>query len=690
MLPEHLDLLHAVSRLSLTPDGATAVVSVLRPDLESDSYRGGLWAVPTAGGTQRRLTNGERDDAPTVSPDGRRVAFLRAGKDAAPQVHVTGITGGEPLCLTDHLLGASAPVWSPDGRHLAYGARVPEEGRYGTEDADGGPVKPEAEPARLVTELAYRSDGLGHTRDRRQHIFVVDVPSVDASAGAELPSLPLTPRQLTTGDHDDENPAWSPDGASIAFISSSHDSRESDLRSAVHLISADASDPAENPPAVTGGDLSVNAVQWLPDGHLVLVATDMGAEGRDFVGRAGRLWGSREPTDPGTTALELVALTDEDLFEIDGGPAALGMAGDRILVRAVHRGGVGLLAVDPDASGDPEVVLSGECVVSAHAMSADGSTLAVVAADQGRAGDLALVRDGTLHWLTDVSAPLGEVGVRPLRELEARSADGYPVHGWVMLPDPDTFGDGPHPVLLNIHGGPHAQYDWALFDEAQVYAGAGYAVLMCNPRGSAGYGLDHARAVRHALGSVDAEDVIAFLDHALADPSLSLDAARQGVMGGSYGGYLTALLTTRMNRFTAAVVERGYLDATSFVGSSDIGWFFPGEYHGSPEAMREQSPMTHVGDVTTPTLVIHSEADWRCPVEQGQRWFTALRSRGVRSDLLLFPGEGHELSRSGRPRHRKQRFDHLLRWWGEHLPVADHVRQSSPPSGRATKASRRM
>ena len=155
----------------------------------------------------------------------------------------------------------------------------------------------------------------------------------------------------------------------------------------------------------------------------------------------------------------------------------------------------------------------------------------------------------------------------------------------------------------------------------------------------------------------------------LENDSLHLDAARVGVMGGSYGGYMTALLTTRTQRFVAAIVERGYLDPETFAGSSDIGWFFPSQYHGTVEAMRAQAPMTHVDQVTTPTLVIHSEADWRCPVDQGQRWYAALRRQGVESELLLFPGEGHELTRSGRPKHRLARFEHVLRWWERHLPV---------------------
>jgi dipeptidyl aminopeptidase/acylaminoacyl peptidase len=670
MHPADLDLLRSVGSLSLTTDGAKAVISVTGPDLDSDSYRGGLWVVPLTGGPAQRLTVGERDDHPAVSPDGRRVAFLRSATDTPPQVHVTGVAGGEPIRLTDHPLGAGAPVWSPDGKHLVYSARVPEPGRYGTEDESGEKRKPEAEGARLVTEVAYRLDDVGFTRDRRRHLFVLDVPDTDGAVGDDLPTLPLTPRQLTTGDQEDTEPAWSPDGSRIAFISAHHETRETDLRSAVHVVPADTTTPSSLPSALTGGDLSVSGVRWLPDGRLVVVGAEVGSDGRDFVGRPSGLWIGTESHDPGVTSVELEAWVADDLLDVEGGSADLVVAGRRVLVRDVHRGGVRLLAFDADSTtSEPEVLLEGELVVSAHAASADGSVVAVVAADPERAGDLAVVRRGVPTWVTDVSAPLRRTGIRPMRELEAQSPDGYPVHGWVVLPDPETFGEGPHPVLLNIHGGPRSQYDWALFDEAQVYAAAGYAVLMCNPRGSAGYGTDHARAVRHALGTVDADDVIAFLDHALADESLPLDRERQGVMGGSYGGYMTALLTTRTDRFAAAVVERGYLDATSFVGSSDIGWFFPGEYHGSPEAMLAQSPMTHVDEVTTPTLVIHSEADWRCPVEQGQRWFAALKLRGVPTELLLFPGEGHELSRSGRPQHRRQRFEHILRWWAEHLPV---------------------
>jgi dipeptidyl aminopeptidase/acylaminoacyl peptidase len=191
---------------------------------------------------------------------------------------------------------------------------------------------------------------------------------------------------------------------------------------------------------------------------------------------------------------------------------------------------------------------------------------------------------------------------------------------------------------------------------------------MCNPRGSAGYGRAHALAIHEAFGGWDAVDVLAFLDHAVATvPGLAAD--RVGIMGGSYGGYLTAWLIAGEHRFSGAIVERAYLDPRSFVGPSDIGWFFAVGCHGDEASMDAQSPLRLVGQVRTPTLVIHSENDLRCPLATAERYYTELRLHGVDAALLVFPGESHELSRSGTPHHRKARFDHILTWWGEHLPV---------------------
>jgi dipeptidyl aminopeptidase/acylaminoacyl peptidase len=193
-------------------------------------------------------------------------------------------------------------------------------------------------------------------------------------------------------------------------------------------------------------------------------------------------------------------------------------------------------------------------------------------------------------------------------------------------------------------------------------------VVMCNPRGSAGYGEAHGRAIRQRMGTVDFTDVIDFLDGALARHPM-LDGARVGVMGGSYGGYLAAWTIANDHRFAGAIVERGYLDPETFVGTSDIGSFFSDGYTGTDaQRMQEQSPQALVGQVITPTLVIHSEDDLRCPLSQGERFYAALKRNGVETELLIFPGENHELSRSGRPRHRVQRFEAVLDWWARYLP----------------------
>ena len=282
-------------------------------------------------------------------------------------------------------------------------------------------------------------------------------------------------------------------------------------------------------------------------------------------------------------------------------------------------------------------------------------------------GELGLITPQGLHPLTDFSAALRGTGVTPLEELSIPARDGGEVHGWVLTP---VDQEEPHPVLLVIHGGPFTQWGVSFFDEAQVYVDAGYAVVMCNPRGSAGYGEAHGRAIRHRMGTVDFTDVIDFLEGALARHPM-LDGARVGVMGGSYGGYLTAWVIAHDHRFAGAIVERGYLDPDAFVGTSDIGSFFSDEYTGTdPQRMREQSPQAVVGQVTTPTLVIHSEDDLRCPLGQGERYYAALKRNGVETELLVFPGENHELSRSGRPRHRLQRFEAVLDWWSRYLPSA--------------------
>jgi dipeptidyl aminopeptidase/acylaminoacyl peptidase len=644
MRPDDLALLRTPGVPTVSPDGRMAVVAVERLDLEADEYRGQLWAVPTdASAPARPISTGHRDSAPAFSPDGRWLAYLGAERDGEPQVWLLATAGGEPRRLTDHPLGAGAPVWSPDSRRLAYVARVPEHGRYGTVEGVG----PEAEPPRLITTLQYREDAVGFVADRRRQVFVLDLPAALDDA-APLPE----PVQLTSGDADCTDVAWRPDGAALVFVSARHPRADRDLVRDVHEIGADGSGLRR----VTASRGHCSGPAYAADGTLVVTAVpDLGSGGVDFVAR--QAVPCRVGADGGLHPL----LDPEDHHRGDDGPATV-VADDAVLVGIERRGAVELLRVPLDG-GAPEVLVDGPFTVRGVA-AAGGVVVATVAHDRS-AGELVALSGGARRLLTGFGRPLGATGrLHRMQERTAPGADGHPVHGWVTTPP----GPGPHPVLLMIHGGPFAQYGWTLLDETQVLVSAGYAVVQCNPRGSSGYGSAHGRAIRGCLGTVDADDVVAFLDAALADPAL--DADRVGVLGGSYGGYLTTLLIGRTNRFAAAISERAFLDPVSFVGSSDIGWYFPDQYVGTdPARIATQSALAGADGITTPTLVVHSEEDWRCPVEQGARLYVELKRRGVPSELLLFPGEGHELSRSGRPRHRLARFEHVLRWWGRWLPT---------------------
>lgn len=684
MKSEHLPLLNSVSAPAVHPDGSRAVVSVLRPDFDADAYVGQLWTVPLGQDPThpdfndpdqrpRRLTRGFRDTAPDFSPDGRALGFLRAAADGKPQLFVVEAAGGEPQLLTAAPLGVSSFTWSPDSRSILFSARTPDEGRYGSVDG----VSAGSEDARLITDFQYRMNGVGYIADKPLQLFILEVPQLDAEpkvapAGRALKALGtaadpaenaagLLPaaKQLTTAPADHNGAGFSADGGTIFFTAALHDERDTDLVSGIYALPVAGGQPQAVVPA-NAGRQSISAVRQSADGlWLFFLAQDLGASGLDFVARNTVLYAM--PADGG----HATALSDAEALDLSGGSRLELRGGAGALVLNNARGTVELHEFV--ATGGHTVLLEGNRVVTGAAEG--GGTLVVSFSDSTTAGDVAVLERGQVRRLTDFSAQLRSVaGISEPQELTLASADGYPVHGWLVKP----AGPGPHPVLLNIHGGPFAQFGVALFDEAQVYAGAGYAVLMCNPRGSAGYGQAHGRSIKERMGTVDMQDVLAFLDGAVGKFE-DLDSANVGIMGGSYGGYLTAWTISHDHRFRAAIVERGFLDPVSFTGSSDIGWFFGGEYTGpAAEQMEAQSPMARVQHVRTPSLVIHSEEDLRCPVEQGQRYFTALKQQGVETGFLVFPGENHELSRSGTPHHRKQRFDEILKWWARYLPSASN------------------
>jgi dipeptidyl aminopeptidase/acylaminoacyl peptidase len=397
-------------------------------------------------------------------------------------------------------------------------------------------------------------------------------------------------------------------------------------------------------------NLSVNEVAVAPDGAVALLADDVGPGGIDFVAPATALW-IVETTGPRR-------LTDPDTLDLGEVGSHIGFDGSDFLLQNRARGRVALVRVTRD--GEVSTVLDGDIEITGHAAGGDRILAAVAGPDSF--GELVLAGQGAL---TSFGRAAQSAGVAEPHEVTVTGRDGYPIHGWVAAPE----GDGPFPVILQIHGGPYASYGVHLFDETQVLVDAGYAVVYCNPRGSAGYGRDHGRAIRQAMGTVDFADVIDFFEGAVASDE-RIDGTRAGVMGGSYGGYLTAWVIAHDHRFAGAIVERGFLDPATFQGTSDIGTFFGDEYVGvAPDDIARQSPMAVVDRVSTPTLVLHSELDFRCPLEQATRYYAALKRNGVDAEMLIFPGENHELTRGGQPRHRVQRFEAVVDWWSRYLPI---------------------
>lgn len=656
MQPSQIDQLVHIDSSTVSPDGSTIVFAVSHSDLGSNLTVGQLFIAAADGTTApRRFTRGVRDAAPAFSPDGRLIAFLRAEAGKPAQLHIVSSTGGEPVQLTDRLLGVSDFAWSPAGDRIAFSSREPEEGRYGSVEG----LDAAAEAPRHITTLRYKRNGLGYVGDRRSQLFVIETPAIN-----DEPNYPRAPRvgdreqpvavlpaamQVTDGDVDHGSFAWLADGSRIIVQAGRHKSRDTTLFS--QLWSIDPSALVE-PVLVTphGAPLNISDVVVTSDGTIFFTAQDMGESGRDFVGRAMNVFVVRGE------AVE--KLTDDDLDFGDPG-VMIAAHGSQSVIAIERRRGRHVLH-EIDAEGTIDLALDGDITITA--LSSAGGTTAIALGTAAHTAQLAVVTDGAARVLTQFDGP----AAFETHELTIAARDGYPVHGWVTVPE----GPGPHPVLLMIHGGPFAQYGVGFFDETQVFAAAGYAVVYCNPRGSASYGVDHGRAIRQKMGTVDYTDVLDFLDGAIA-ATPAIDGTRAGIMGGSYGGYLTAWTIAHDDRFTAAIVERGFIDPETFVGTSDIGDFFGQEYVGTDvELVRSQSPQAVASRVTTPTFVIHSADDLRCPLGQAETYYATLKAQGVDAELLIFPGENHELSRSGRPRHRVQRFEAMLDWWERHLPVS--------------------
>jgi dipeptidyl aminopeptidase/acylaminoacyl peptidase len=642
MQPEDVYQLTGVGDPRLRPGGEDVAYVVWSIDEEANEYRQSIWLATLDGSEPpRRFTTGRNDAQPRWSPDGTRLAFVakRGDEKSKRQLYVMRADGGEPECLTELKDDVGEPVWSPDGKRIAFSARVPDDA-YDEEDE-------RKRPPRRFKRLLFKLDSVGWTGDRRRHIFVV---AADGSAPAT---------QITDGDYEDSRPAWTPDGEKIAFSSSRSENWDTELLGDIYLVPAEGGEPKR----LTPGDGNHYAGSYSPDGTLLAVKWDPG--GFDF------------PRNPQIAVVD--AETGEDRRILT---ASLDRTcdpypeirepiwdGDAIVFAIEDRGNVHVYRVAA-SGGDPELLAGGDIVLSGYDY-LDGRLVRT----GSTAPNLSELYAGEKQ-LTHVGRDFGSGRelVTPER-FTAISKDGTEVEAWIARPAGCEEGTK-YPALLNIHGGPFTQYGNGFFDETQVYAGGGYAVVYSNPRGSSGYSEEWGRAIMGpgelgpGWGSVDYEDLLAVVETAV-DRFDFVDGERLGVLGGSYGGYMTSWIVGHTDRFKAALSERAVNNLVSMYGSSDVGWVFKG-YHGEfvhddVERYLQISPWTYAKQIETPLLIVHSEQDLRCNIEQAEQLFTTLRLLGRDVELVRFPGESHELTRSGNPVHRVQRFELVLEWFDRYL-----------------------
>jgi dipeptidyl aminopeptidase/acylaminoacyl peptidase len=639
MRPSDVVRLAAAGDPRLSPDGET--VAYVRSWIDPDemAYRSAIELVPVDGSAPpRQVTSGAyRDAEPRWSPDGRWLAFTSARGEDPAQLFVLPADGpGEPRRLTDRDEAVRDVAWSPDGTRLAFVSRV-RDAAYEEEDLS------KREPRR-IRRLLSRLDDEGWTIDRPRHVFVVPVDGGEA-------------RQLTDGDAEDAAPAWSPDGTAIAFVSARHPDWDLDWATDLYLVDAEGGEPRR----LTVGDGGCAHPAWSPDGgHLAYLLTP-GVLDEPRNGRVAVL-------DVATG--ERTVLTDRLDRTCAPYPPLRAPAwdGDELVFAYEDRGAV-VLARIPAVGGEvTDVVRDAACVTGFDAVSGvvvHASSDPVTPAEVF-AGPLRL--SGAGQGFLSAVGPIAPVA------FTATSPDGAEVDAWAILPTPAPGSR--LPLLLNVHGGPFTQYGMKLFDEFQVYAGAGYGVVYANPRGSSGRSEAWGRAIRGPVdggpgwGSVDVEDLMAVVDEALRRFDV-LDADRMGVMGGSYGGYMTSWIVGHTDRFRCAISERAVNDAVSMEGASDIAGFFQayagGAWWEDRAAYEAMSPISYVRDIATPLLILHSEDDLRCPIGQGEQLFVALRRLEREVELVRFPKEGHELTRSGSPTHRVRRFEIVLEFLARHL-----------------------
>ena len=658
---EDLYEIEIITGCQISPDGEDIVYAVQSVQKDREKKFTHLWRVPTRMGKPVQLTFGKHTNAnPKWSPDGKWIAFLsnRVDKEQS-QLFILPVDGGEGRPVTDVQGDIGEFNWSPDSQKIVFQFR--EMDPEAVEMLENKEKKELGRVARRVTNrVFFKLDAYGYLPSARYHLWTVDIETKET---VQLTDSPI---------HDESGPVWSTDGKKIAFFSNR--TNQPDLnpgKTDLFLYELEKSQ-FEKVPTWEGPK---GKASFSPDGTRIAF---LGHEGTKAGYKNDELWvvelGSDGPAK---------SLTVDFDFEVGGGVindtgSVVSVApvwsedGKFIYFQVGRHGRTSLHKIGVDGEG-LETLCEFDGVVSAFSLDDKESNIAYIHGTMTDPCQVALLAPDKNEpkLLTTLNHNLlNTIDLGTVEEVWFKGADQNDLQGWIIKP-PDFTPEKQYASIMEIHGGPLAQYGFYFMHEFFYLAAQGYVVYFCNPRGGTGYGEAHAKAIYHGKwGTVDYEDLMVWADY--MENQSYIDPDHMGVTGGSYGGYMTVWIIGHTDRFKAAVSQRCVSNLISMWGSSDFNWSFQEIFddkapYENLDVLWQCSPIKHIGTAKTPTLVIHSMQDLRCAIEQSEQVYVALKNLGVDTEFLMFPDSPHGVSRSGRTDRRVVRLEGISDWFKRYL-----------------------
>jgi dipeptidyl aminopeptidase/acylaminoacyl peptidase len=675
-----------VANPQLMPDGARVAFTRVTVDEKRTNYETSIWIAATKGKEiPIRMTNGKHDAQPRWSPDGQHIVFVRGGdkdetgKPKPGQLAMLSLSGGEASTITDLPKGASNPVWSPDGKRIAFVSSTTQEDiqkaqrkKNPTKPGDTQAESEHESDVHVISRAVYRSNDEGYLDPKHHtHIWLLEVPTTSE----ELPK----PVQLTSGNFDEGQLVWSHDGSRIYFLTQRIDEPYYELPS-TDIYSVPSA--GGNPEKFATIPMDIDDLVLSPDGRQLAFHGSVAQPIRSY--SQPDLWVME--VAPEAKPRNLTADYDFDMGSSVFGDNAAPRGGrgrtlywspdGRWLFDIVEKQGRTPIVRVDSRTGTLTEVTRGDQAVLDFSVSADASTIVALVSSPVMVGDLfAVASDGTPTRITDFNRKLwSQLNLTSPEQINYTSFDGKRIQGWVQKP-PDFDPQKKYPLILNIHGGPHAAYGWVFDHEFQWMAAKGYVVLYVNPRGSTSYGQEFGNIIQYHYPGDDYRDLMVGVDELLKRGYV--DQKKLGVTGGSGGGVLTDWTITHTDRFAAAVSQRDISNWASWWYTADFTLFQPNWFKAPPFEdsldYSNRSAITFVKNIRTPVLFVLGESDYRTPQDSGgEQLFRALKYMKRPTAMVVFPRETHELSRSGEPWHRIERLENIVGWFDRWMMGVPH------------------